>query len=55
MQAFAHPVADGEGRLHIEVPLGQSNPYQQDTLQAIAAGTAVYTTSVATAKTRGAG
>jgi S-formylglutathione hydrolase FrmB len=38
--------ADREGRLHIEVPLGPPNPYQQDTPEATAAGTAVYTTSV---------
>ena len=47
-------VADGEGRLHIEVPLGPPTPFQQDTPEAIAAGTAVYTTSVAIAKIRGA-
>ncbi len=34
------------GRLHIAVPLGPSNPYQQDTAQADATGTAVYTTNV---------
>jgi hypothetical protein len=33
-------------QLAIEVPLGPSNPYQQDTAQAQAAGTAVYTTTV---------
>ncbi len=38
--------ADGEGRLHIEVPLGPPNPYQQYTAEATAAGTPVYTTSV---------
>jgi hypothetical protein len=37
----------GRGRrLRIEVPLGPSNPYQQDTAQAQAAGTVVYTTTV---------
>lgn len=33
-------------RLRIRVPLGPSNPFQQDTAQAQAAGTAVYTTTV---------
>lgn len=42
----ATAVADPERRLHIEVPLGPPNPYQQDTAQAMAAGTTVYTTSV---------
>lgn len=46
----ATATADGEGRLHIEVPLGPPNPYQQDTAEAIAAGTAVYTTTVSIAK-----
>jgi hypothetical protein len=31
-------------RLQVTVPLGPANPYQQDTPQAQAAGTAVYTT-----------
>ena len=42
-------IADGEGRLQIEVPLGPPNPYQQDTPEALAAGTAVFTTSVSIA------
>jgi S-formylglutathione hydrolase FrmB len=46
----ATSAADGEGRLHVEVPLGPPNPYQQDTAEAIAAGTAVYKTSVAIGK-----
>jgi hypothetical protein len=48
--SIATTVADPEGRLHIEVPLGPPNPYQQYTAEAMAAGTAVYTTSVAIAK-----
>ncbi len=40
-------VADHNGRLRIEVPLGPANRYQEDTPQAIAAGTAVYTTRIA--------
>jgi S-formylglutathione hydrolase FrmB len=39
-------VADAAGRLHIDVPLGPPNAYQQDTAEAMAAGTAVYTTAV---------
>jgi S-formylglutathione hydrolase FrmB len=39
-------------RLGIEVPLGPSNPYQQDTAQAQAAGTAVYTTMVTIKRAR---
>ncbi len=42
--------ADAEGRLHIEVPLGPPNPYQEDTAEAMATGTAVYTTHVSIAK-----
>ncbi len=45
----AHTVtiaASRAGRLQIQVPLGPANPYQQDTVQAQAAGTAVYTTTV---------
>ena len=34
------------GRLIVEVPLGPPNPYQQDTPQAQAAGSAVYTTPI---------
>jgi hypothetical protein len=33
-------------RLELEVPLGPANPYQQDTVQALLAGTKVYTTTV---------
>jgi hypothetical protein len=39
-------IADRYGRLHIEVPLGPANPYQQYTAAAKAAGTRVYTTKV---------
>jgi S-formylglutathione hydrolase FrmB len=39
-------VADSQGRVHLEVPLGPPNPYQQDTAEAVATGTAVYTTTV---------
>ncbi len=38
--------AGADRRLEIEVPLGPSNPYQEDTAEAIATGTAVYTTTV---------
>ncbi len=39
--------ADGEGRLHVEVPLGPPNAVQQDTSGAgIAGGTQTYTTDV---------
>ncbi len=52
--AFSGPHATGAvvlragagGRLQIVVPLGPSNPNQEDTPQAQAAGTAVYTTRV---------
>jgi Putative esterase len=37
-------------RLRIHVPLGPPNPYRQDTAQAQAAGTAVYTTTVTIAR-----
>jgi hypothetical protein len=37
--------ATSGGRLRIEVALGPANPYQEDTAQAQAAGTAVYTTT----------
>jgi S-formylglutathione hydrolase FrmB len=40
-------VAERNRRLEITVPLGPANPYQQDTAQAQAAGTTVYTTTVA--------
>jgi len=39
-------VASRDRRLTLEVPLGPANPYQQDTAQAQAAGTAVYRTRV---------
>ena len=48
-QVRSHSVAvtaSRGGRLRIDVPLGPPNPYQQDTAQAQAAGTAVYTTTV---------
>jgi S-formylglutathione hydrolase FrmB len=38
--------ADAHGRLHIDVPLGPGNPYQQFTAAAAVAGTRVYTTTV---------
>ncbi len=38
--------AGRDRRLRIQVPLGPPNPYQQDTAQAQAAGTVVYTTTV---------
>jgi S-formylglutathione hydrolase FrmB len=39
-------VADANGRLHLQVPLGPGNPFQQDTAPAMVAGTKVYTTTV---------
>jgi S-formylglutathione hydrolase FrmB len=39
--------AGADRRLRIEVPLGPSNPYQQYTVGALLAGTAVHTTKVA--------
>ena len=39
-------VADGHGRLHLDIPLGPGNPFQQDTAAAAVAGTKVYTTTV---------
>ena len=39
-------VAGPDHRLTLTVPLGSSNPYQQETVPAQATGTAVYTTSV---------
>jgi hypothetical protein len=39
-------VAAADGRLHIEVPLGPGNPYQQYTAPAAVSGTAAYTTGV---------
>jgi diacylglycerol O-acyltransferase / trehalose O-mycolyltransferase len=44
--------ADSEGRLHLEVPLGPPNPYQEDTAEAIAAGSTVYTTLTTIKKAR---
>lgn len=38
--------AGGTGALHITVPLGPANPYQEYTAQGDAAGTKVYTTTV---------
>lgn len=46
-------VAGRDRRLRIQVPLGPSNPYQQDTAQAQTAGTAIYTTSVTIAAAGG--
>jgi S-formylglutathione hydrolase FrmB len=45
-------VAGRDRRLRIEVPLGPANPYQQDTAQAQAAGTTVYTTTVTLSRLR---
>lgn len=42
--------ASSAGRLLLQVPLGPANPYQQDTAEAIAAGSAVYTTLVTVSK-----
>ena len=39
-------IAGPDQRLTLEVPLGPPNPYQQETAQAAATGTAVYTTRV---------
>jgi hypothetical protein len=39
-------IAGSDRRLRISVPLGPANPYQQDTAQAQASGTSVYTTTV---------
>ncbi len=39
-------VADLHGRLHLDVPLGRGNPFQQGTAAAAVAGTKVYTTTV---------
>ena len=47
--------ADARGRLSIAVALGPSNPYQQYTAQARAAGEAFFTTHVAIAGAGGAG
>jgi hypothetical protein len=38
--------ADGTGALHITVPLGPANPYQEYAALGYAAGTNVYTTTV---------
>lgn len=40
-------VAGSDHRLRLDVPLGPSNAYQQETIPAQVAGTAVYTTTVA--------
>ena len=42
--------AGPDRRLALEVPLGPPNPYQEDTAEAIATGTAVYTTTVSISK-----
>jgi hypothetical protein len=39
-------VADGHGRLHIDVPLGPGNLSQQYTVEAMAIGTRVFSTLV---------
>jgi S-formylglutathione hydrolase FrmB len=44
--------AGSDRRLSLDVPLGPANPYQQDTAQAQAAGTAVYTTTVTISRVR---
>jgi len=53
-QEHASPVVrklqvDGAGSLHITVPLGPANPYQQYTAQGDATGTKVYATTVSIA------
>ena len=45
--------AGRDRRLELRVTLGPANPYQQDTAQAQAHGTAVYTTTVSIAPARG--
>jgi S-formylglutathione hydrolase FrmB len=45
--------AGRDRRLRIEVPLGPANSYQEDTAQALAAGTNVYTTTVRISVVRG--
>ncbi len=45
-------VAGRDRRLRIDVPLGPSNPYQEDTAQTQASGTNVYTTTVEIARVR---
>jgi S-formylglutathione hydrolase FrmB len=42
--------AGADRRLEIEVPLGPANPYQEDSAQAMATGTSVYTTTVSISK-----
>jgi hypothetical protein len=42
--------AGPDRRLALEVPLGPPNPYQEDTAEAIATGTATYTTTVSISK-----
>lgn len=44
--------AGPDRRLDLTVPLGPPNPYQEDTVQAQATGTAVYTTSVSIRRLR---
>lgn len=50
--ATSAAVADKSGRLLIALPLGPSNPYQEGTAQGLAAGTAVFETSVSVARVR---
>ena len=50
IEQSATVTAGPDRRLALEVPLGPPNPYQEDTAEAIATGTAVYTTSVSIAK-----
>jgi hypothetical protein len=44
--------ADSTGRLHVPVPLGPGNPFQQYTIPALAAGTKIYTTTVSVSPAR---
>jgi hypothetical protein len=44
--------AGRDGRLKLQVRLGPPNPYQQDTAQAQAHGTRVYTTAVTISRAR---
>ena len=46
-------IANRAGALHIDVPLGPSNPYQQYSAAAVAAGTKVYRTTVQIARAHG--
>jgi S-formylglutathione hydrolase FrmB len=45
-QSTTTAVADHDGRLRLSIPLGPSNPFQEDTAQAAQAGTTVFTTTV---------